>query len=122
MRHIPLRPVQTHDIDDHIHERALNIRAYRMELLASNIANADTPGYKARDIDVEKALGEGASTPAEIPVIYVAPRQSSLDGNTVEMDAERAKFAENAVRYLFSLDRVVGHYRHMMELFQSLKD
>lgn len=122
VRHIPLRGVQGHDADDHIHERALRIRAYRMGLLASNIANADTPGYKARDIDVAQALREGAATVADIPIKYVASRQPSLDGNTVEMDTERSKFAENAIMYQFSLDRVIGHYRHMIELFQSLKD
>ncbi len=121
-RHIPLRAAQLHGADEHVHELALKLRAYRMELLASNIANADTPGYKARDIDVAQALREKIATVAEVPVSYVIPRQSSLDGNTVEMDVERGKFAENAVRYQFSLDRVIGHYRHMMELFQSLKD
>ncbi len=121
-RHIPLRAAQLHGADEHVHELALKLRAYRMELLASNIANADTPGYKARDIDVAQALREKIATLAEVPVSYAVPRQSSLDGNTVEMDVERGKFAENAVRYQFSLDRVIGHYRHMMELFQSLKD
>ena len=58
---------------------------------------------------------------AEFPVKYVVPRQSSLDGNTVNMDTERGKFAENPLMYQFSLDRLIGHYRHMMELFQSLK-
>lgn len=122
LKHIALRGANTHDSDGHIHQRALKIRAYRMELLASNIANADTPGYKARDIDVAQALREKIATVAEIPVVYAVPRQSSLDGNSVEMDVERSKFAENAVRYQFSLDRIIGHYRHMMELFQNLKD
>ena len=45
-----------------------------------------------------------------------------LDGNTVEMDVERSKFAENAVMYEFSLDRVSGHFKHMMEMLQNLKD
>ncbi|MBI4292384.1 MAG: flagellar basal body rod protein FlgB [Betaproteobacteria bacterium] len=122
LRHIPVRGAQTHDADDHIHERALMIRAYRMQLLASNIANADTPGYKARDVDVAQALREKIATVAEIPVGYVVPRQPSLDGNTVEMDAERSKFSENAIMYQFSAERAIGHYRHMMELFRDLKD
>ncbi len=120
--HIPLRGAQSPDSDDHIHERALKIRAYRMQLLASNIANADTPGYKARDIDVAEALRMKIESPEEIPVKYVTPSQPSVDGNTVDMDVARAKFAENALMYQFSLDRVSGHYRDMMDLFQKLKD
>lgn len=120
--HIPLRQVPAADADEHIHERALKIRWYRMELLASNIANADTPGYKARDIDVAEALHMRVETPSEIPIKYVAPSQISADGNTVEMDVERAKFAENALMYQFSLQQVMGHYRDMLELFKNLKD
>lgn len=108
-----------HDSDDHIHERALAINAYRLQLLASNIANADTPGYKARDIDVARALQE--RTPLyEIPLQYVTPAQPSIDGNTVELDIQRKKFAEASVMYEFELDRVSGHYKHMMELFKDL--
>lgn len=99
---------------------ALNARAYRQELLASNIANADTPNFKARDIDFKGAL-EGAlsgrmegdrgltltsprhlsaaqTTPFGDAVKYRTEFQPSVDGNTVNMDVERAAFAENAVQ------------------------
>jgi len=106
------------------HANALNVRAYRQQLLASNIANADTPGYKARDIDFAAALrnaGAGnteatlsaaplrvsgdrhlaglttSSAPAE--ALYRNAQQPSIDGNTVDMDVERNRFAENAVHY-----------------------
>lgn len=122
VRQIPLQGSQLHSANDHIHEMALKFRAYRLEVLASNIANADTPGYKARDIDVEQALRDKVTKIEDIPIRYVLPQQSSIDANTVEMDTERVKFAENALKYQFSLDRAMGHYRHMMELLQSLKD
>lgn len=100
---------------------AANLRAYRQELLASNIANADTPNYKARDIDFKSALdgamagrpafamsrtssrhlsseGDGARAPAGVEVKYRAEYQSAVDGNTVNMDVERSAFAENAVQ------------------------
>ena len=102
-------------------QTALSLRAARQELLASNIANADTPNYKAIDIDFAKALqnalaGAAAELPAVktspmhleensggsilgAPVMYRKPVQPSADGNTVDMDAERAQFADNALRY-----------------------
>lgn len=107
------------DSDDHIHERALALNAYRLKILASNIANADTPGYKARDIDVAQALRDRTAL-REIPLQYVTPAQRSVDGNTVELDIQRKKFAEASVMYEFELDRVSGHYKHMMELFKNL--
>ena len=103
------------------HAEALNLRALRQQIIASNIANADTPGYKARDIDFTKSLQDAvagrvsaneltrtvnthlASPPAAAanagPLLYRQVVQPSLDGNTVDMDVERAQFAENAVRY-----------------------
>ena len=124
---------------------ALGLRAYRQQLIASNIANADTPGYKAVDIDFQEALriarsvakpspltlsatasghisGQAQPYAPPYPLKYHIPSQASLDGNTVEMDVERSKFAENAVMYEFSLDRVSGHFKHMMEMLQNLKD
>lgn len=87
-----------------IHGNALTLRAQRMTMLASNIANAATPGYKARDIDFSAALraaemGGGDKT----PVRYRTPLQPSLDGNTVEMATEQLEFAENAVAYRTTL-------------------
>lgn len=101
-------------------QTALTLRAARQELLASNIANADTPNYKARDIDFASAL-QGAlagsspklpmaattgshssgSNPGVLgaPVMYRSAVQPSADGNTVDMDVERTQFADNALRY-----------------------
>lgn len=121
-RHIPLAG-QQHGTSDHtLHEKALSLRAYRLQILASNVANADTPGYKAVDIDVEEALRNGRSTISSIPLKYHVPAQASIDGNTVELDTERVKFAQNAFMYQFSLDRAMKHYMHMMELLRNLKD
>lgn len=120
-KHIPLAG-QQHGTSGHtLHEMALKLRAYRLQILASNIANADTPGYKAVDIDIEEALRNGRSTVSDTPLKYRVPSQASIDGNTVEMDSERAKFAETALMYEFSLARVKNHYMHMIELFQNLK-
>jgi flagellar basal-body rod protein FlgB len=116
------------------HQTALNVRAYRQQLLASNIANADTPNYKARDIDFRSAL-KGAlaqrtdSVPmattqaAHIPTTNGSPfegltgyrteLQSSVDGNTVNMDVERAAFAENALHYEASVTFINGMLRSM---------
>ena len=102
-----------------IHEQALTLRAQRNEVLANNIANADTPRFKARDLDFRQVLStQGAKTQllrtdprhlsphAAIPggeLKYRVPMQPSLDGNTVEADVEQAAFAENAIQYQASL-------------------
>lgn len=134
-----------HDGEHGFQELALRVRAYRQELIASNIANADTPGYKAVDIDFMEALriaqsvsrtppmvltttssghipGKAFISQPPFPLKYHIPSQASVDGNTVEMDVERAKFAENAMMYEFALDRVKGHYMHISEMLKSLKD
>lgn len=87
-----------------IHATALKLREQRMSMLASNIANAATPGYKARDIDFSSALAlaeDGGST--ESAIRYRVPVQPSLDGNTVELATEQTAFAENALAYRSSL-------------------
>ena len=91
-----------------VHGQALALRAQRMALLASNIANAGTPGYKARDIDFGKALaaatdGQSADRAAQASTGYRVPLQNSLDGNTVELSTEQTAFAENAVAYRTTL-------------------
>ena len=102
-----------------IHEQALTMRARRNEVLANNIANADTPGFKARDLDFRQVLSEQGSKarlirtdPRHIALRtgaaggelkYRLPMQPSLDGNTVEPDVEQAAFAENAIQYQASL-------------------
>jgi flagellar basal-body rod protein FlgB len=87
-----------------IHATALKLRGQRMAMLASNIANAATPNYKARDIDFSKALSlaeRGQS--ADGAIAYRVPVQPTLDGNTVEMPTEQTAFAENALAYRSSL-------------------
>lgn len=87
-----------------VHANALKLREQRMSMLASNIANAATPNYKARDIDFRAALDmaeQGQSPDAAIR--YRVPVQASLDGNTVELSTEQTAFAENALAYRSSL-------------------
>jgi flagellar basal-body rod protein FlgB len=106
-----------------IHEQALLLHGQRIGVLATNMANADTPNYKARDIDFSAvlaqtdesaplpmsvtqaahiAMNDAASLSAELK--YRNPYQASLDGNTVEMPVEQAAFSENNVRYQASLN------------------
>lgn len=122
------------------HQEALNLRAYRQQLLASNIANADTPGYKAKDIDfaatlqgalanhpgrpslVATAPGHirpGNGQPPEAAVQYRTAQQPSLDGNTVEMDVERAQFADNAIRYEAGLTFISSQVKTMLLAIQG---
>ena len=96
-----------------IHAAALELRSQRMGLLASNIANAGTPGYKARDIDFSAALkaaanGTGIDRAAEGATQFRVPVMPSLDGNTVEMSTEQTAFAENAVGYTATLSFISG--------------
>jgi flagellar basal-body rod protein FlgB len=92
-----------------VHATALKLREQRMSMLASNIANAATPGYKARDIDFSSALkmAEGSGSP-ETAIRYRIPVQLSLDGNTVELATEQTAFAENAIAYRSSLSFLNG--------------
>jgi flagellar basal-body rod protein FlgB len=102
---------------------ALKLRSQRQELLAANIANADTPGYKAVDFDFGKALRgatDAHSGPAVAPqLLYRQPAQASLDGNTVEMDAERAQFADNTVRYEAALKFLNAQLKTMLAAMQG---
>jgi len=96
-----------------IHGAALELRSQRMGLLASNIANAGTPGYKARDIDFSSALRarlDGANSDRAVngATLYRMPVLPSLDGNTVEMATEQTAFAENAVAYSATLSFIRG--------------
>jgi flagellar basal-body rod protein FlgB len=122
------------------HQTSLSLYAARQELLASNIANADTPGYKARDIDFASALqnalagsstklpmavssaahleGNAGSTVLGTPVLYRRPDQPSADGNTVNMDAERAQFANNALRYEASVKFISDELKDMVAVLQ----
>ena len=96
-----------------IHGSALELRSQRMGLLTSNIANAATPGYKARDIDFSAALrarteGRDLDRAMGDATRYRVPVMPSLDGNTVEMATEQTAFAENAVAYSATLNFIRG--------------
>ena len=92
-----------------VHEKALALRSQRLGLLASNIANASTPGYKAKDIDFSAALsaaekpGANLASATQGATKFRVPLQPSLDGNTVELNTEQTQFAENAVAYQSTL-------------------
>jgi len=128
------------------HQAALSLRAARQELLASNIANADTPNYKAKDINFASALQNAMSgTSTELPavatspmhlegnsssaipsssilgapVMYRKPSQASADGNTVDMDVERAQFADNALRYEASVRFISEEMKMMLTAIQG---
>ena len=100
---------------------ALRLRSERQAVLASNIANADTPNFKAVDFDFAKALADANAassngTPADKPqLLYRQPAQAALDGNSVEMDAERAQFVDNTVRYEAALRFLNGQIRTLLE-------
>lgn len=97
-----------------VHGTALTIRSERMGVLASNIANASTPGFKARDIDFRAALsaiergGTTSDSAMRDATLYRMPLQPSLDGNTVELATEQTAFAENAVAYQTTLSFLNG--------------
>ena len=113
-----------------LHGKALELRSQRLNLLASNIANASTPGYKARDIDFEKALqdatqGENAGGGNSVAnamagaMGYRVPLQPSLDGNTVELSTEQTIFAENAVKYRTTLSFLEGRVNTITRAFRG---
>ena len=126
-------------------QEALNLRAQRQEILAANIANADTPGHQAgpRDIDfsselkkvMERGRAEGtgvslaltssrhipaqAMTAPSTDLLYRVPDQPSLDGNTVDMDRERTQFADNSLQYQTGLTLLGGQIKGMMTVLQG---
>ena len=120
--------------------RALGLRAYRQEVLASNIANSDTPNYKARDFDFTSALKEaiagrgdgalnlattdtrhlpGAAEAAPARLMYRSTVQPSVDGNTVDMDVERGQFSENAMQYQAGLTFITGKIKTLLSAIQG---
>jgi len=119
-----------------IHPQALALREKRSEVLASNLANADTPGYKARDLDFKAALKqsissntfmertqEGHFSPNDrllgATIMFRNPNQSSLDGNTVEAHIEQAKYSENAVQYQASLRFINGRFSGLISALRG---
>ena len=130
------------------HESALTIRTERMEVISGNLANANTPGYKARDIDFNKALqsamreasggtanhassgmvrpndrhlsGNSTSVAANFDMQYRIPTQPDTgDGNTVEVQAERNRFLDNGLRYQASLEFLNGKIKGMKKALSS---
>jgi flagellar basal-body rod protein FlgB len=117
------------------HGQALALRSERQRLIASNIANADTPGYVARDIQFSQALQEATAglnqagtmsasqaghmagqspSSSEARLVYAMPSQTNLDRNTVDMDRERANFVDNSVKYEATLRFINGNVRTML--------
>lgn len=125
------------DFDKHLGvlPAALKLQSRRTEVIAANLANADTPNYKARDVDFRAALAQagapgstlglagsnarhlgtaGATTTTDDSLKYRTPLAPSLDGNTVDAHLEQAAFAENAVRYQSTLTFLNGKFRSLM--------
>jgi len=126
-------------------QEALNLRSQRQEILAANIANADTPGYQARDIDFagqlnkvleqERISSNGTKlnltaahhipaqkmkmSPAPLDLLFRVPDQPSMDGNTVDMDRERINFADNSLKYQADLTLITGQIKEMMSVLQQ---
>jgi flagellar basal-body rod protein FlgB len=120
------------------HSQALSLRAERQRVIASNIANADTPGYQARDFNFAQALRQATASssgqPGDIaagvmnntangrysPTLqFAVPSQTNMDSNTVDMDRERAAFADNAVKYESTLRFINGSVRTMLDAMKS---
>lgn len=124
------------------HQKALGLRATRQELLSGNIANADTPGFKARDFSFAKALQNATSASttirsdlattsarhipasdfrsvASVSADYRIPQQPSIDGNTVDMDTERMQFIDNAIRYDAGLTFINEQIRFMLSAIRE---
>ena len=132
-----MTPRLTDNLD--FHGQALTLRAQRQRLIASNIANADTPGYLARDMNFAQALKEASgsaqartlatSRPGHIAgaaaalaqpnLLYATPSQTNLDRNTVDMDRERANFADNSVKYEATLRFINGGVRTMLDAIRG---
>lgn len=127
------------------HQNALKIRSQRQELIAANIANADTPNYKARDIDFKSAMAQALSNGNQNTVSdglnktspnhingsssnsFTGPNeplfrpiiQGSVDGNSVDMDVERNQFVDNGIRYEASLTMINGQIKKMLAAIQG---
>src|ERR1700748_271331 len=117
-----------------IHPDALKLQSKRTEVIADNLANADTPGYKARDIDFRAALASAGSPDAPVKMTttnaghmtidpntdasanlkYRTPLAPSLDGNTVDSQQEQAAFADNTVRYQATLAFLSSRIKNLM--------
>ena len=119
-----------------VHQAALKVQSKRMEVLANNLANVDTPNYKARDIDFKTALAAatGSNSDSSVKLAttnaghistepgsdagaglkYRVPLAPSLDGNTVDAQQEQAAFAENTVRYQATLTFLTSRIKNLL--------
>lgn len=124
-----------------IHENAMHLQARRAQLLSQNLANSDTPNYKAKDIDFKSALKSVANGTAGVALtatqsghikpkgflmglagteqLYRQPMQPSLDGNTVEPHVEMAEFTDNSMRYLMTLRFMSGKINGMLSAIRG---
>ena len=122
-----------------VHQPALNLQSRRAEVLASNLANLDTPGYKARDIDFKSALQMQSTNNMPLQMLqttntkhiqpeefsagyelaYRNPYQPSLDGNTVEHQVELSAYSDNAMRYLASLRFLSGKFNTLQSAIKG---
>ena len=121
-----------------IHENAMHLQSRRAQLLSQNLANSDTPGYKAKDIDFKEALKSASNGNMNKPLnttqgghiqpkgffmgvesMYRQPTQSSLDGNTVEPHVEMGEFTENSMRYLMTLRIMSGKINGMLSAIRG---
>lgn len=121
-----------------IHENAMHLQSRRAQLLSQNLANSDTPGYKAKDIDFKGALKSMSNGNLKTPLnatqnghvqpkgffmgleeMYRRPTQSSLDGNTVEPHVEMGEFTENSMRYLMTLRIMSGKINGMLSAIRG---
>ncbi|OFE11561.1 flagellar basal-body rod protein FlgB [Pseudohongiella acticola] len=121
-----------------VHEHALTLRTQRTSMLASNIANADTPGYKARDMDFGSVLAQATSGRSDVAMqqthtrhitgmpglndpsaLYRVPSQPSVDGNTVDEQIENAAFARNALEHQASFQFLNGKFTGMIKALKG---
>lgn len=106
--------------------KALSLLAQRQKVLAGNIANADTPGFKARDFDFAAALNEARAQPAgataavpDAKLQWREAEQPTMDGNTVDLDRERANFADNSVKFEATLRFINGSAKTMLDAIRG---
>ena len=110
-----------------VHERALGLRMQRSEILAANLANEDTPGFQARDIDfgkemrrLDEASGARVSIAGNDPrLMFRVPGQASQDGNTVELSTEQAQFSRNSMDFQTSLTFLTMKFRGLKQAIEG---
>lgn len=106
-----------------VHTRALELRVQRNEILAANLANEDTPGFQARDIDFAgemQRLDASAELAGRDPDLhYRVPTQPSQDGNTVELSVEQAEFSKNSMDFQTSLTFLTMQFRGLKQAIEG---